>query len=522
MSQQQPQPARVLIIGGGYAGAVCAAELAAAVAKEQASATAATVVDAATTNGSAPCGSGSAAVAATPPAPPLLTITLVDPRDHLDAAFTHARSLVEPKVAGPSLLPFAKMSALSPVGVVRARVVALEAPEDQEGGSTTHNTSSSGKATLSDGSVLEFDYAVIATGSSYTFGKSSPASGEATGRAARLREIQQAAVLFAAGPTPSGRRPLRVLVVGGGPLGVEAAAELLTDVGAESVAEVTLVSASERLLPAMPARAGRLAQSWLLGAKPPVAGRCRLLLGRRVCSDDPLMVAADAVVRGASAMPRGLHAVGGVIVAEGGAAAALEAGSGGEPATVEYDVAIVATGIRRNTEFLAATLLKKQQGEKGRSAPPPVPVDACLRVRGLRNVFAAGDCTDVPEEKLAFLAAGHGELVARNIVALVRAARSTAAAAPTTTTTTTAPQPPPPQLREWKPSQGLPVAIVTLGRSYAIMCVGPLAAAGWLPTKLKSRNPLGFLAQYKRRFGMKASGEEGAEGEGDVAATAAR
>jgi NADH dehydrogenase FAD-containing subunit len=130
-------------------------------------------------------------------------------------------------------------------------------------------------------------------------------------------------------------------------------------------------------------------------------------------------------------------------------------------------------------------------------------------------VFAAGDCTDVPEEKLAFLASSHGELVAKNILALARARRAeaTAAAAAAAAATTGSdpspaadPSPPaaPPavSLRAWKPSQGLPVAIVTLGRAYAIMCVGPVAAAGWLPTKLKASNLLGFVNKYRTRLGV--------------------
>jgi apoptosis-inducing factor 2 len=532
----QPAPARVLIIGGGYAGAVCAAELAKfACVAAPASAAAAT----ATTTPSLP-----------PPSPPapLLTITLVDPRDHLDAAFTHARSLVEPRVAAPSLLPFDRMRALSSVRFVRGLVVRLL--EEQGGGGD--GGGGGGKATLSDGSTLAFDYAVIATGSSYTFGKSSPNSGEATGRAGRLREIQAAAALFAAsadagaGADADARPPpRRVLVVGGGPLGVEVAAELLTDTTPERVSQVTLVHSSDRLLPSLPPRAGRLAQCWLSSSKPPVSGRCRLLLNRRVKRDDPLMLAADAVARGDASLPRaaldaGLRAVGGVIVLDrpGGAQAALEGGEqdggarGPSPSsTIPYDAAIVATGIRRNTDFLAAAAATAASSSPRPRPPAPVRVDASLRAEGYKNVFAAGDCTDVKEEKLAFLAAGHGEVVAHNIVALARARRGKLLEQqlqeqqqqqqqqgqqqqqqPPPPPPPTRHPFPPPALKQWKPSQGLPVAIVTLGRAYAIMCVGPVAAAGWLPTQLKARNLLGFVQKYRQKLGCEE--EDGLEGGG--------
>jgi len=539
-----PPPARVLIIGAGYAGAVCAAALAAACERDLAK-TAASAASAA-----------SAALAPPPAPPPLLETTLVDPRDHLDSAFTHARGLVEPSIAPRALLPFASMSALRGVRRVRASVVALTPSE----------------ARLSDGASQPFDYCVVAAGSSYAFGKSAP-SGPATGMAARLDEINRASELFlgdqpgAAPPPPTALPPpprcRRVLVVGGGPLGVEVAAELLTD--APRVERVTLVQSSDRLLPALPRRAGRLAQSWLAGSARG-AGRCRVVLGRRVAAGDPLLLAAEAAMRGeplpAAAKAAGLTVVGGVVVApEGGAVAALErraagaaagaaaadgaaaaAASGGgdvgqqsgeDDETVAYDAAIVATGILRNTGFLrggpfAGALAggggeEQGAGDKKEASPPglspagaqagAVRVDASLRVAGFSNVFAAGDCTDVPEEKLAFLASSHGELVADNVLALARARRAEALAAAAAVAAAEAdpsaaaarpPAPPakPPVLRVWKPSLGMPVAIVTLGRAYAIMCVGPVAAAGWLPTKLKASNLLGFVDKYRVRLGV--------------------
>jgi NADH dehydrogenase FAD-containing subunit len=484
----------VLVIGAGYAGAVCAATLAAANAADAAA-------NANTT-------------------PPLLTVTLVDPRDHLDSAFTHARALVEPSIAGRALLPLDAMRALpsDTVRRVRASVVAL--PNDKE-------------AKLSDGSTVAFDYAVIAAGSSYAFGKSAP-QGSTTGRKERLAEIEAAAALFfpsseGAAAASSSAKNLRVLVVGGGPLGVEAAAELLTD--APAVGSVTLVQSSDRLLPSLPCRAGTLAKRFFEGHK----RRCRLVLGRRIRADDPLLLAAEAAMRGngqklpEAAREAGLKVVGGVVVAptEGGAAAALEPSGGGEgdDSTIPYDLAIVATGILRNTSFLqkgaleSALVAAEPGGRDGGSAtaqPPPPPqapprqpgavrVDASLRVPGFSNVFAAGDCTDVPEEKLAFLASAHGELVANNVVALAKARRAAAAAAASEAAFSSSPPvaPPPPVLRTWRPSSGLPVCIVTLGRAYAIMCVGPLAAAGWLPTKLKASNLLAFVDKYRKRLGVR-------------------
>lgn len=73
-------------------------------------------------------------------------------------------------------------------------------------------------ATLRDGTVLQFDFAAIATGSSYAVGKASEGGPlTADGRRAEVHAL--AAKVKAASS---------VVIVGGGPLGVELAGELCT------------------------------------------------------------------------------------------------------------------------------------------------------------------------------------------------------------------------------------------------------------------------------------------------------
>lgn len=70
-------------------------------------------------------------------------------------------------------------------------------------------------------------------------------------------------------------------------------------------------------------------------------------------------------------------------------------------------------------------------------------VDKHLCVVGHPQLFALGDVTNVPEEKLAFLAAQQGTLVASNIAALIAGRK---------------------KLRTWSPSMGMQVMFVSIGR----------------------------------------------------------
>ncbi len=74
---------------------------------------------------------------------------------------------------------------------------------------------------------------------------------------------------------------------------------------------------------------------------------------------------------------------------------------------------------------------------------------------GHPRLFALGDVTDVPEEKLAFLAAQQGNLVAGNLTALATAEASGG---------DTALQAAGKKLRSWWPSAGMQVMFVSIGR----------------------------------------------------------
>lgn len=82
-------------------------------------------------------------------------------------------------------------------------------------------------------------------------------------------------------------------------------------------------------------------------------------------------------------------------------------------------------------------------------------VDQHLRVVGHPRLFALGDVTDVAEEKLAFLAAQQGNLVAGNLSALAAAVAAGGDEALTAAGS---------KLKAWWPSAGIQVMLVSIGR----------------------------------------------------------
>jgi NADH dehydrogenase FAD-containing subunit len=84
----------------------------------------------------------------------------------------------------------------------------------------------------------------------------------------------------------------------------------------------------------------------------------------------------------------------------------------------------------------------------------PLQVDKHLRIPNHASLFALGDVTDVPEEKLAFLAAKQAHVVAASLAALAAASGGSTAVQAAAAR----------RLGVWRPSAGLRVMLVTLGR----------------------------------------------------------
>ena len=227
---------------------------------------------------------------------------------------------------------------------------------------------------------LEFDYLVVATGARYAELVSGPNALPCW----RGREVGEAGDAMARGEVRD------VVVVGGGIVGVELAAELVEtypDVG------VVLAHSGERLMSASPSvtvRAAEYAERFLSSRG------VRLALGERVVEVDR----------------RGERIVLGSLASE---------------TEFEADMVFVATGIVPNTEFLRVGAGKT-----------PSPFDGTLDARGFvqtthalnlpdhPHIFVLGDILARPGEKLAQVAEAQADVVAANISRLERGRSSDA------------------------------------------------------------------------------------------------
>jgi apoptosis-inducing factor 2 len=228
---------------------------------------------------------------------------------------------------------------------------------------------------LSDGRKLSADYVVLATGSSYAFPIKAIHDRASTVEERRNDLLDAHKVLEAA---PS------VLIIGGGTVGVELAAEIVGVWGRAKA--VTLITPHNRLLERMPLRAGKLAADWLKRK------------GVRVILNDRVEDWGGAPREGASLERFGrkwtLRTKQGQELRASLVYPCIGGRPCGEPTKMNIPSAVGSHG-----EIL---------------------VDDTFRVDGLLNVFAVGDCAGMPEEKNAFTADLNATAVAANIISLHR------------------------------------------------------------------------------------------------------
>jgi NADH dehydrogenase FAD-containing subunit len=274
-------------------------------------------------------------------------VTLIDPTE----AFVHNvaawRTLVEPEWLDRIFLPYEHL--LTHGRFLRDRAVAVDGR----------------RVTLASGQVLDPDYLVLASGSSYPF----PAKTEEpdiTSARARLRAAHEA--LLSAD---------RALIVGAGPAGLELAGEIKAFYPDK---QVTLADASEDILTGpydQPLRDELRRQLDALGIE--------LRLGS-VLSELP------------SAAPATLAPI----------RVGLEDGT-----ELVADIWFRAFGVRPHSEYLDGGSHEVRRDERGY-----LRVDQHLRVVGETNVFAVGDVSDADRD-MAGIATQQAGVVAANVGALI-------------------------------------------------------------------------------------------------------
>ncbi len=274
-------------------------------------------------------------------------VTLVDPTEAMVHNIAAWRALVEPEWLDRIFLPYAHL--LAHGRFVRDRAVGVDGR----------------RVTLASGDVLEPDYLVLATGSSYPFPAKNEEPDIASARS-RVRAAHEA--LLAAD---------RALIVGAGPAGLELAGEIKAFFPAK---QVTIADVSPDIL------AGPYDQ----------ALRDEL---RRQLGDLGIELRLGAALRKLpSAPPATLAPI------------AIAAEDGGE---LVADIWFRAFGVRPHSGYLEGGSLEDRRDERGY-----VRVDEHLRVLDEDRVFALGDVADADRD-MAGIATAQAKVVAENIRALI-------------------------------------------------------------------------------------------------------
>ncbi|OIT28793.1 PREDICTED: apoptosis-inducing factor homolog B-like [Nicotiana attenuata] len=264
-------------------------------------------------------------------------VSLIDEKEYFEITWASLRSMVEPSFAKRSVishseyLPHAKIVASAAVDITDTDVLTTQ------------------------GSRIRYDYLVVATGHTQR---------GASTKTEKISQYQAEYEKIKAGDS--------ILIVGGGPTGVELAAEIAADFPAK---KVTLVHRGSRLLEFIGESASKKALNWLTSKK------VEVILGQSVDVNS----ASDGVYKT----------------------------SGGE--TIVADCHFICIGTPFGSAWLRETILKDSLDSRGR-----LMVDSNLRIKGHNNIFAIGDITDIPELKQGYLAQEHAKIAAKNITLSIK------------------------------------------------------------------------------------------------------
>jgi NADH dehydrogenase FAD-containing subunit len=266
-------------------------------------------------------------------------VTLVDRKEVFFHRVASLRASVDQRWTRAPLIPYSKL--LERGRVVLGKVSGIRTRERE--------------VVLASGERLPYDVVVIATGADYP----EPARFVGT-------TVEEAARVFR-GHQRRIAESERIMVVGGGPSGVELSAEIRL---ARPEAEVTLAHSGAALLEGNGGvRAGRRALGWL------EAHGVRVLLDTFVSPGSAFGSFRDAA---------------------------------GHP--IEADLVFWATGTTPNTVWLRLAGHGDWLNETGH-----IRVDEHLRVLGRRDVYAVGDVSDTSDAKVAPAAFAQGRAAAHNI-----------------------------------------------------------------------------------------------------------
>jgi len=341
--------------------------------------------------------------------------------------------------------------------------------------------------------TLPFDYLVMACGSGYTLPVVKATSKDPIDLNSRSRAWANAAESLA--------NARRVIVVGGGAVGVELVGEIAAaqahrskanKPGSEKPLEVVLVSRSPTLLPTLPSRAGMMAQAWL-EQQPCVTLRMGVgatsVRSDGVTLDDGTELSADLVYHcgGATASPNAI----------------LQQHFG--------DCLDPQSGRLLVNNHLQVVKPQEHSQQNGGSASEVNNSGAGAEVSGNMamkpEIFAAGDCIlhrGSREMQLGHTAELNAHVVADNIIRLARYREKGRQRCVRRSTSDNQNQPKTSSINEKRDaaSEGGPALLtypegahglkqspqvycVSLGPNYAVLCFNGLVRSGFLPALLK-------------------------------------
>jgi len=270
--------------------------------------------------------------------------TVIEPKEYFHHCVAALRAAVVPDWVARTAIPLSEAFGSS---YVQGRVVKLN-PEEK-------------MVSLEDGQNISFSHCVISVGSL------GPRPARSTKVSVSELEADCKAFSDAVGEANN------ILLVGGGPVGVELAGEIVEQ---HKHKNITIVTASEKLVTA---DFDEKFQNSIRGFIE--ENNVKIKIGK---------------VRNLESLEKNIVKQQSVQVDE---------------EMIEADLVISCIGLPPNTQSIRQLVTEDQIDEAGR-----IKVNQYLQVSGHSHIFAVGDCCNTEEHKMAAFAGAHGETVARNII----------------------------------------------------------------------------------------------------------
>ncbi|KAF8395462.1 hypothetical protein HHK36_019408 [Tetracentron sinense] len=300
-------------------------------------------------------------------------VVLIDPKEYFEIPWASLRAMVEPSFAERSVINHSDY-------LTNGRIIT----------STAINITDT-EVLTAEGHLIAYDYLVVATGHTDSVPRSRTerlhqyeAAVHGVDDEAKIRMVRALTIrlrhysnLFLMAENQKIKSAHSILIVGGGPTGVELAGEIAVDFPDK---KVIMVHRGSKLLEFIGYKAANKTLDWLTSKKVEVILEQRVDLNST--SDEEKSYQT----------------------------------SGGE--TIKADCHFLCTGKPVGSSWLKETLLKESLDNHGR-----LMVDENLRVKGRKNIFAIGDITDIPEIKQGYLAQRHAEVTAKNLKLLMTGGR---------------------------------------------------------------------------------------------------